>query len=173
MGKYGEFIAIKEFKAHAFRVGERGGNLTSYDFIVNNQKIEVRTSELKHERAFPNDISAWGWKLQTRDRKGREKPIGYDFIVLVQLLEPWNKYALYLFSKSEIEKMPATYFRGYQSVARVLYLFKNRKHLENAIKSESKRKRNEKMITRAVLDFNKNPKKHLLHWQRVRRDMTP
>src|SRR5438132_4287203 len=67
MGKYGELLTAALFKERDFDVSrESSGNLTSYDLQVNQYKIEVRTSELKKERAFPKNILAWGWKLQAR-----------------------------------------------------------------------------------------------------------
>src|SRR5580704_5985735 len=70
MGKYGEFVVAKEFQTRGQHPKGLGGNLTSYDLEIGSTRIEVRTSELKRERAFPELIRAWGWKLQTYDNKG-------------------------------------------------------------------------------------------------------
>lgn len=156
MGKYGELLVASWFKKKGFDVSKVEGNLTSYDLIVNGQKIEVRSSELKRERAFPENIQAWGWKLQTRDRGEKPKKIKYDYIILAQLFENWEKYNLYVFSKNEIEIMRPTFFTGYQTVARAIYLFKNK--LKEAQKYDK-----HKMITKECIKFNKNPKRYLLN----------
>src|ERR1700731_3463106 len=82
MGKYGEFVVAKEFEKRGHYSTRLGGNLSSYDLEIDGDKIEVRTSELKKERAFPDQIRAWGWKLQTYDRKGNLRPVKWDSIFL-------------------------------------------------------------------------------------------
>jgi len=161
IGKYGEILVINEFKRRGFDV-KTAGNLTSYDLIVNGYKIEVRTSEVKRERAFPEKIRAWGWKLQTRNRSKEPKEIKYNFIILVQLYDDWTKFKLYLLSREQIEKMKETYFTGYQTVARAIYLFQN--NLKEAVATDK-----HKMITRTCIKFNKNPSKFMLDWTLIRK----
>ena len=160
MGYYGEIIVASEFRKRGVSV-ERKGNLTGYDLLVNGKKIEVRTSEIKIERAFPNKITAWGWKLQSTNRKKEPKPINYDIIVLVKLKGNWKDYELFMLSHKEVEEVGITKFSGYQTVARVIYLFKN--PLKEAIKKDKN-----KMITKKCIEFNKNPKKFIINWNRLK-----
>ena len=160
MGKYGELLVADEFKKRGFSV-EVEGNLTSYDLIIEGKKVEIRTSEVKRERAFPKSIKAWGWKLQTNDRNRNPKELKYDVIVLVQLFDDWKKYNLYILSREEVESMRITSFSGYQTVARGIYLFEN--DLEEARKVDR-----HEMITEKCEDFNNHPKKYLLKWGRMK-----
>lgn len=160
MGYYGERVAAKEFEKKRFKV-ERKGGLSGYDLIVNGKKIEVRSSEIKKERAFPKKISAWGWKLQTMNKNGKPKLIKYDFVVLVKLQETWEKYQLFMLSKKEVMEVSRTKFKGYQTVARVIYLFKN--SLKEAKKCDKY-----KMITKKCEEFNLNPKKFLINLNRLK-----
>ena len=159
MGHYGELLVANELIKHDFNVKFKG-NLAGYDLLVNNKKIEIRTSQMKRERAFPERIKAWGWKLQTRDGKKMPIPIKYDFIILVKLNDTWEDYELFMLSKDEVEKIKDTYFSGYQTVARAFYLFKN--PIEEA-------QRNDKhnMITKECINFNKNTSKFLINWDKL------
>jgi len=165
MGYYGELVVANELKKLGFDNVIRKGNLTGYDLSIDNKKIEVRTSELKKERAFKKDMPAWGWKLQTNDRKGNPKEIKYDFIILVKLENDWHNYQLFMFSKDEIESMKLSYFSGYQTVARVIYFFFN--CLDKAIEYDERRK-GDKMITEQCIEFNRNPNKYKPDWNKLK-----
>ncbi|MBM3247783.1 hypothetical protein FJZ17_04580 [Candidatus Pacearchaeota archaeon] len=158
MGYYGETIVAEEFKKRGFRVEEKGGQ-AGYDLSVNNKKIEVRTSEIKKEWAFPKDVRAWGWKLRTRDKNKKPNPIKYDFIILVKLEEDWSNYSLFILSREDVESMGAQYFSGYQTVANAIYLFKT--PIEEAIKFDKERKPcdpklgTSQLITPKCIELNK------------------
>jgi len=160
MGYYGEVLVANEFKKRGFNIQKKGGQ-AGYDLIVNGMNVEVRASEVKIERAFPKKITAWGWKLQTRDKNKNPKPIKYDFIILVKLDKDWKNHQLFMFSKKEVEDMKYTYFRGYQTVARVIYLFTN--GIEEAINPENNKY---DMITSQCIEFNKNPSSFLIDWDK-------
>ena len=110
-------------------------------------------------------MPAWGWKLQTNDRKGNPKEIKYDFIILVKLENDWHNYQLFMFSKDEIESMKLSYFSGYQTVARVIYFFFN--CLDKAIEYDERRK-GDKMITEQCIEFNRNPNKYKPDWNKLK-----
>jgi len=162
MGKYGELLVASLFKRRGHKIStEAAGNLTSYDLIVDGRKIEVRTSEIKKERAFPDPIRAWGWKLQTNDKNGAPKNLKYDFIILVRLFNRWDRFKLYILSKKQVMDVKVTRFRGYQTVARVIFLFKNPLRLARRLDSH-------RMITESCADFNRCPSKFQLKWNRIR-----
>lgn len=170
MGYYGESIVAKEFKEKGFEVKEKGG-LAGYDLLINNKRIEVRTSEIKKEWAFPNSIRAWGWKLRTRDKNKKPNEIKYDFIVLVKLEDDWSNYTLFILSKEDVEKMGVQYFNGYQTVATAIYLFKT--PIAEALEFDNKRKPcnpelgTSQLITNKCLELNKNPSKFIINWQGI------
>ncbi len=160
MGYYGEVIVANELRKRKIGFHEKGG-LAGYDlFVSGKSRLEVRTSAIKNERAFPKSISAWGWKLQTRDRDKNPNPIKYDLIALVKLDEDWRKYDIFMFSKEEVEKMKDTYFGGYQTVARSIYLFSNPM-------AEAQRADKHGMITKECIAFNRHPEKFLVDWDRL------
>src|SRR3989344_2946083 len=157
MGYYGEIIVANESEKKGFYCGKKG---KGYDLSVNGKKIEVRTSEIKIERGFSKKIKAWGWKLQSM-KKEEPETINYDFIILVKLGDNWKDYELFMLSKQEAEEVIITKPPFYQTVARIIYLFKN--PLKEAIEADSYR-----MITSKCREFNKNPKKFIIDWNKLK-----
>lgn len=163
-GKYGELRVAADLKRRGFTVEQVEGNLTPYDLVVNGHKLEVRTSEVKHERAFPKNVSAWGWRLQSRGRDGTPKEIKWEYIILVQLLDSWKRYRIHLLSKGQVEEVSETHFAGYQTVARVIYLFLSRKDFKEAREHDKNN-----MITKACIEFNANPLKYKIDWNELKK----
>src|SRR3989344_8519714 len=60
----GECYVLKELENRNFLVKHKGGQ-AGYDILIqnNNKRIEVRTSLLKNEGLYPQDIMFYGWRV--------------------------------------------------------------------------------------------------------------
>lgn len=167
LGEIGEFYVLRELDRHGFDLEHKGGQ-SGYDIYIKNinKRIEVKTSLLKNEGEYPNRnrIKFWGWKVENKNQKKRNK---FDYLVCVALDNSFLKPKFYIFTHEQafnVGDIPTGYKGRFNNIKKKIHLFKNKRIYEEALKSEKS-----KLITPYEEKINQRQSQFLNKWKKIKK----
>lgn len=94
VGELGEFYVLDKLNKLRLKLTHKGGQ-AGFDILIENNrmKIEVRTSLLKNEGLYPENIRFFGWRVKNRNQKKDGK---FDIMIGVALDETFKKPRFYM-----------------------------------------------------------------------------
>ena len=100
VGELGEFYVLGKLEELGFKKLKHKGGQAGFDVYIedNGKRIEVRTSLLKNEGLYPEDVRFFGWRVKNRNQKKEGK---FDIMIGVALDETFKKPKFYIFTHEE------------------------------------------------------------------------
>ncbi len=124
------------------------------DYNGKKINVKIRTSTLKNEGLYPNDIKYWGWTVKRRQEKEEE----YDILVGVALNDDFDDTQFYIFTRDEALSVADVN----RIVQKKIHLFESEEAYRKA--SESK----PKLVTEYERYINENKSEFRCRWAKIR-----
>lgn len=160
VGEIGEFYVLCELEKRGFSVEHRGGQ-AGFDILIENldKKIEVRTSLLKNEGLYPENIKFYGWRVKNRNQKKEEK---FDMMIGVALDGTFTKPKFYIFTYKEAFLVDDVNIGRFKNVQKKIHLFENQIAYKKAVKSKPA------LVTKFERYINEHQSEFLDKWNKIR-----
>jgi len=135
VGEIGELHVLSKLEGLGFTVEQRGGQ-AGFDMKITdyNKRIEVRTSLLKNEGQYPENIRFFGWRVKNRN-DGREDK--FDIMIGVALDKTFKEAKFYVFTREEAFSVGDVERGQFRNVQKKIHLFENEAAYEEALNSKS------------------------------------
>jgi hypothetical protein len=133
VGEVGEFYVLNKLKKLGLKFSHKGGQ-AGYDILIENngKKVEVRTSLLKNEGLYPEDIKFFGWRVKNRNQKKDDK---FDILIGVALDETFRKPKFYIFTHQEAFSVEDVDIGRFKNVQKKIHLFETPRAYKEAVSS--------------------------------------
>ncbi len=159
VGDIGELYVCHKLEKLNFPIERKGGQ-KGFDIFVKNskKKIEVRTSLLKNEKLFPNDIQYYGWRVKNRNQKKEHK---FDILVCVALDVTFTHPKFYFFTHKEAFSVGDINIGRFKNVQKKIHIFENLEAYKKAVKLKPK------LITKFERHINEHKSKFSNKWNKI------
>ncbi len=159
VGVIGEFYVLYELEKRGFSVKHKGG-MAGFDILIENsdKRIEVRTSLLKNEGLYPQNVYFYGWRVKDRNQKKEDK---FDIMVGVALDDTFTRPKFYIFTHKEAFSVDDVDIGRFKNVQKKIHLFKNLGICKKAIESKPS------LITKYEKHINKHREEFLNKWNKI------
>ncbi|MGQ9469805.1 MAG: hypothetical protein ACUVTD_08330 [Nitrososphaerales archaeon] len=130
VGFSGELLVKSKLMEDNIPFTSKGGQ-AGFDIVLkaSGKKIEVRSSLLKNEGIYPEDVMFHEWRIKDRDKEEK-----YDYLVCVAFNEGLTNPRFYIFTKEEAMKAGDVDIPRFRKVQKKLHLFRSLEEMEKAIK---------------------------------------
>jgi len=149
VGLCGELLVKMELAGKGVSFKSKGGQGGFDIMLENGKKVEVRSSLLKNEGLYPEDVKFHGWRIK---QKGKE--LSFDYLVCVAFDDDLANPKIYLFTKEEVLKAEDVEIPRFKSAQKKLHLFRSLQEMEKAVKH------NPRIVSKWEIEVNKNKHKY-------------
>ena len=157
----GECYVLKELENRNFLVKHKGGQ-AGYDILIqnNNKRIEVRTSLLKNEGLYPQDIMFYGWRV-LEHKQSEDK---FDYLIGVAMDENFEKPNFYIFTQKEALSVEDVKINRFQKIKKKIHIFQNLNDLKKAKETRPQ------ITTEYEMYINRNLNEFLDRWDKIKKE---
>jgi hypothetical protein len=165
VGDVGELHVLAELAERGLGSSSRRGPMAPFDICLDTDglRIEVKTSLLKNEALYSEDIRFYGWTVTSRTQKGGCK---FDILVGVALHEPPRTAEFYIFTQQELLRLKEVRIPRFTSVKKKIHLFES----EEAYKCARSQKRDFVCDYEGHINLHRN--EFLSRWDKLRMTST-
>jgi len=160
VGELGEFYVLDKLYELGFTELKHKGGQAGFDIYIedNGKKIEVRTSLLKNEGLYPEDVLFFGWRVKNRNQKKEGK---FDIMIGVALDETFKKPKFYIFTHDEAFSVQDVDIGRFKNVQKKIHLFESETAYKEAIRSKPK------LVTKYERHINEHQSDFLNGWEKI------
>ena len=132
-GSLGELYVLEKLHDLGYKRLKPKGGQAGFDIYIQDidKKLEVKTSLLKNERIYDNNINFWGWTVKKRNQK---REIKFDILVCVTLDNEYKNPHFYIFTRDEALMLKKVKIGRFKNIEKKIHLFENINSYRKAIR---------------------------------------